>query len=201
MCSMKKIIILCQLLFITALLFGYFVVGSAKAQDLYSYFDDFSTDKAMVDSYSHSTFVDTLPPIHLAGHLMYSFYPPGNRTLGFYEGFMIGGEAYLKYKFPLNGGTISITEGLLEFDVYPAENYPIMELILYVSYAGSSESFSDSILVPGHYLYVLSPADSCDGVFVDFVGGDLLLDNLWFSLHFVNPIERSTWSLIKTLFH
>jgi hypothetical protein len=75
------------------------VALSPFAQINYSYSDDFSTNKAMTDSFSHSGFVDSLSDYYLSGFLMYI--GRGNyRNLGSFEGFDPDNNAFINYAFP-----------------------------------------------------------------------------------------------------
>jgi hypothetical protein len=69
----------------SALLIALVCTSFAHAQELV-YADDFSTDRAMADSYEHSDFIENLPgPWPVAGFLMYEW-NGGDRMLTFYYG-------------------------------------------------------------------------------------------------------------------
>ena len=73
--------------------------GSARAFD-YEYLDDFSTDKATLDSYFHSVFMEELPsPWPVGGFLMFHRSPESD-YLAFYSGAGNDASARLYYAFP-----------------------------------------------------------------------------------------------------
>lgn len=143
--------------------------------DEYRYFDDFSTDKAITDSYFHSLFYDIPPDISLGGFLSY-INMEGGRTLGFFRGFMVDAYAYLDYRFPLDGGSDPLIGGTIELDVWVVGYNG--HLCLYESYDEVEWEPLGYITLPGHYDYTLSPQSGCSSVFLRFSGGGVLIDNL-----------------------
>ena len=176
-------------------------LGSARAFD-YAYLDDFSTDKAVLDSYSHSVFLDELPsPWPVGGFLMYH---RGAELdyLAFYSGMGNDASARLYYSFPLQGREV-ISHGLLEFDI--VYSYDSMAWIRYWrSYDGSSWEWVTTVSQVGHYTFELIPPDSCSyisiGLWGEHGGDMILIDNLSVTLTYTTPVERSTWSRIKELY-
>jgi len=164
----------------------------------YSYSDDFETNKAIADSYLHSPFVASLPPVYLEGILMYSYASPGNRVLGFYKGFEVEAEAYLYYRLPVGGGSIDSTCGRLEFDLGLLPGYS-KYMAVSVSYDPGPGGFTVAISSPGHYEYDFTPPQTSGGVYVRFNGCAVFLDNLSLVFSPTTSVEETTWGRIKAL--
>ena len=168
----------------------------------YSYIDDFSTDKAMEDSYSHSVFLEELPSAWPdAGFLMYrrgSTYD----YLAMYAGVAFDASALLSYSFPLEAGGL-ISHGIFEFDIVHSDS-DWGWIRYWRSYDGSSWEWITTVWQTGHYSFELVPPEPCSHVFLGLWGehGDdmMLLDNLSVSLTYSTPVERRTWSRIKALY-
>ena len=175
--------------------------GLAHASD-YAYLDDFSTDMAMLDSYSHSEFLEELPsPWPVAGFLMYHRGPESD-YLAFYSGMGNDASARLSYAFPLDRAQF-IAHGLLEFDIVYSDG--VMSWLRYWrSYDGASWDWVSTVSQIGHYTFDLAPPDACSQVFIGFwgeSGGDMLLiDNLCVTLTYTTAVEQSAWSNIKALY-
>jgi hypothetical protein len=159
----------------------------------YSYSDDFSTGKAENDSYSHSPFVEFLPPIFLTGLLMYTEYGV-YQTLGFYRGFDPYADAYLRYEFPLEGECMSITGGSLEVDVFTEGYNPI--LWIETSTDGMVWQTIGTISVAGHYEYSIAPVEPCTSLFLMFLGGSVFLDEFSLSLTLSHRGDANTDGII-----
>lgn len=168
------------------------------AAESYAYFDDFSSDAAMSDSYLHSPLVLEPPEITLDGVLMYG---PGiaGRSLYFYDGFWVDAWALLYYRFPLDDSVTGISDGAVSFDVW-GHTHPGGALRLAVSFEGADGGFAESITEYGHHEYSLSPSEPCEAVLVDFEGGYMMIDNLAVVLHGSTAVSAGTWSAIKALF-
>lgn len=186
-------------IFSCSLLLSVCSVQQAHAQVTYSYEDDFSTDKAVGDSYLHSPLVDALPPLFLDGLLMYSYETPDNRVLGFYKGFEEGADGFLSYRFPIGGGNIGSTAGHLEFDLGSVFGY-FGDMDVSVSFDPGPGGFAITIPSPGHYEYELTLPQVPGGVYVRFNGRTVGLDNLSLSFGAPNAACDATWGRIKALF-
>ena len=162
----------------------------------YEYSDDFSTDKARTDSYSHSEFVDSLPWVHLDGVLMYSGVPP-NRVLGFYGGFDPGFCAKLYYRFPLDAGPCLIWQSEVALAVLEC-NLP---LSVDISADGVAWTRIADIDSPGALIVTTEHDPPLDGwVYLRFLGEGALLDAIGVSLECSSPVEHTTWAAIKSMF-
>lgn len=175
--------------------------GSAGAFD-YAYLDDFSTDKATLDSYFHSVFLEELPsPWPVGGFLMYHRGPESD-YLAFYSGMGHDASARLYYAFPLGRDQL-ISHGVLEFDIVYSDG-SMAWIRYYRSYDSSSWEWVTTISQVGHHTFELVPPDPCSQVSIGFWGehgGDMILiDNLYVTLTYTTPVERSTWSRIKELY-
>ncbi len=178
------------------------VVPSSRvvAQGQYTYFDDFSSDKARVDSYLHSSISD--PPCPTFGFDSFLCFNPdslGNRRLAFYYSFTLEPYAYIYYRFPLGSQNLDITDGVVGFEI-PGEISPGGRIDYFHSYDGSTWVHADSITVPGTYEYVLSPAQPREWVYIRFRGGRMLLDDLSVTLNRTTTTQGSNWGSIKALF-
>jgi hypothetical protein len=166
----------------------------------YTYFDDFSGDDAMTDSYWHSPFVEEVPPVHLEGLLSY-IDGINERALGFYGGFEVSSEAYLGYAFPVAGPAPGIASGALSFEVPIAWHRPPQGLMFVtVSYEGVGGGFTETFTQSGVYELEIVPPAPCERVYVHFVGDGMALDDLSVTLMSVTPTERETWGAIKALY-
>ena len=179
--------------FLAAFLSFLSITAETPAHGEYVYSDDFSTDKAKWDSYSHSPFVDSLPGVYLYGLLMYTYVSGGNRALGFYSGFEADADARLCYRFPLSGEQGIITFGTIGIQVICDSSYANQDLWLHVSYDGQTWSLHN-IGDSGLHVFALFPPIECSQVSLKFVGGAIYgsegprLDNLSLSL----TIEQGT---------
>ena len=176
------------------------MLGISAAQEAdYIYADDFSTDKAIVDSYAHSEFLESLPdPWPGPGFLIYEYAGHPNRALAFYRGLWNDSDARVYYCFPLDVGRGLVTAGVLALDIAYSEELSLVRL--WVSYDGSSWPLVDVFHEQGHYEFDLTPPTPCESIFVLLQAHLVQLDNLQVQLDFVTPVEQSTWSMIKELF-
>jgi hypothetical protein len=175
--------------------------ATASAYD-YAYLDDFSTDKATLDSYFHSPFLEELPsPWPVEGFLMFHRGPEAD-YLAFYSGVGNDASARLYYAFPLIGREL-VAHGVLEFDLVYSDG-SMAWLRYYRSYDGSSWDWVTTVSQVGHYTFELVPPEPCSQVWIGFWGehgGDMMLiDNLCVTLTYTTPVEGSTWSRIKELY-
>lgn len=173
----------------------------AEAAD-YEYGDDFSTDKAMTDSYEHSVFLTSLPsPWPVAGFLTYQRGAEYD-NLAFYSGSGDGAQARLFYTFPLERFS-DIESGTLEFDIVHIDG-ELGWLAYWRQYAGGGWEWVTTVSLVGHYTFDLDPGPQCSHVSMGLVGesgGDvLLLDNLSVALTYTTPMDGSTWSKLKSLY-
>ena len=170
--------------------------GSSSAEE-YVYSDDFSTGKAMVDSYWHSEFLEELPDTWpLAGFLLYES-PWGDTRLTLYGGSQPDSYAWLKYEFPIAGGvraagfTSAVVElelemaGLVQCDCTFFEGH-VWEL----PYA----------CTVGTHRFEFFGSEPIERVYIGFRGWDAGIDNLVITLSDTTPVESSSWTRIKNLF-
>jgi len=143
----------------------------------YIYFDDFTTEKVMTDSYQHSEIFYYQPPdIFLDGVLvLWPGYGPG---LGFLQGFLVDAYAFLRYQFPLGAVMGYVDTGTVGVYVYFDGPFPGQFLDVGVSYDGQNWQTVGHITSSGHHEYSLSPPDSCAQVFLDLRGDGLVLCTL-----------------------
>ena len=175
-------------------------VSAQDARADYTYFDDFSGDAAMNDSYWHSPFVEEVPPVHLEGLLAYVD-GINERALGFYGGFEVNSEAYLGYAFPIAGSVPGIASGWLSFEVPIAWHRPPEGLMFVtVAYEGVGGGFTETLTQAGVYEFEIMPLAPCERVYIHFVADGMALDDLSVTLESVTPTERETWGAIKALY-
>jgi hypothetical protein len=185
---------------VLVLITGAVAVSAQESRSDYSYFDDFSGDAAVSDSYWHSPFVDEIPDIYLYGLLCYVD-GINERALGFFGGFEVNAEAYLHYMFPIDGPMAEIAAGQLEFEIPIAWDRPPQGLLVVtVFYEGAGGGFTETLTDPGVYEYDLIPTAPCERVYVHFLGDAVALDDLSVSLYATTPIEHETWGDIKALY-
>jgi hypothetical protein len=153
----------------------------------YEYADDFSTDKAALDSYRHSTFWSTervpLPEPYL-------FYTEVNWSRGLAFSDYKGKYAELAYRFPLASASAQRTiKGILAVDVFFPSNSEISQVVPgRLEYMTSPDGMGWSaaqVLTAGHYEI---PITSATGVgYILFSGTGAVIDNLSVSL-FATPV-------------
>ena len=167
--------------------------AASTADCSYTYVDSFETNKAEVDSWSHSGFVEVMPGIHLSGVLMYIYGLQSDRGLGFYAGFEVDASAWLSYRFPLTP-TALVVRGEIEFDIIAlGGHYDCRVTVTYDSTAGGSQEITS-----GHHILQLAPPTPCAKVEVNFSGGDFALDNLAVCLDDITPARQMTWGQVKS---
>jgi len=167
-----------------------------QADPAYVYSDDFSTDQATVDSYAHSAFLEEVPdPLPHGGFLIYEEAVQGDRAVRFHAGTSLDSDARLAYLFPLTpmGGTVG--GGMLEFDIVSSLGG---HLRVWIGYGAGSE-WVDTALSVDHYVYDLSPPDSCQTVDVLLWGDGVWVDNLRVTLECATDVESRSWARIKVL--
>lgn len=146
---------------------------------IYHYFDDFSTDKAKTDSYSHSTFWPENAFGPTEPYLLYTALA-GNPAPGLaFVGYR-GDPAHLTYSFPLGSAhVLRAVEGTLEFDYCSPPLLAMPELYGYLSYSLSPDGEVWTIPIPaepGHNrIDIGSDHGTC---YVSFKGFHAVLDNL-----------------------
>jgi len=144
----------------------------------YHYFDDFSTDKAEKDSYTHSVFWPrgAFPP---AEPYLYYYGEGDNRVLAF-AGYR-GQLAHLGYCFPIGQGQGKrLVRGTFEIDVqFPSDAEILQSPPGYMLYSISGDGVNWSIptmLEPGHHnIAIESLHGTC---YVILIGTRAVIDNL-----------------------
>lgn len=155
---------------------------------VYRYFDDFSTDKAKDDSYSHSIFWprDAFPPPE-----PYLFYYGSGDKRGLVFMDYQGQAAHLGYCFPIGpvpaAGGLRAVKGSLELDVHFPRNSDISQTppgYLLYSLSGDGQTWSTpKRLGSGHHNI---PIASLEGTcYVILLGTKALIDNL--EVHLYSP--------------
>jgi len=155
---------------------------------VYHYLDDFSTDKAKTDSYSHSTF---WPENAFGPAEPYLFYTTlsGNSAPGLaFVGYQ-GDPAHLSYCFPLGPAhALRAVAGTIEFDYCTPSVLAMPELYGYLSYSLSTDGEVWTIPIPaepGHNrIDIGSDQGAC---YVSFTGSHAVLDNL--KIHLTGPVS------------
>jgi hypothetical protein len=172
--------------------------GSASAQR-YAYSDDFSTDKAMVDSYLHSDFLQELPdPWPVSGFLRYEWYQD-NRMLTFYYGSGHDSQAWLKYRFPLDGGAGTYSSAVVHLSlVHNWYGYGWIQC--YCSLEGGSMWEWPVCADEGPCAFEFFGEAPSDTVEIWLRGTDVTIDNLIVELGGETPMGRDSWTTIKRLF-
>lgn len=159
--------------------------GTVQADLTYTYNDDFDTNQAETDSYSHSVFWPELAFPPAEPYLFYSSRqgnPP--RSLMF-VGFQ-GVPAYLCYCFPIAPlQVLRAVSGTLELDVLfpptPTEpQYPDGYILYSLSSDGQNWSQPTSLGEGHHAIAISSVQGTC---YVVFLGSDVLIDNLEVTLN------------------
>jgi hypothetical protein len=164
----------------------------------YVYADDFSTDKAALDSYSHSEFLDELPePWPLSGFLIYESYI-SHRTLSFYCGSGNDSYARLRYRFPLEGGCGGFTSATVELTI--EDNWGDGWIQCGSSLEGGSPWEWPACGDEGPCLFEFESATSSDTVYIWLRGGPVTIDDLVVTLSGGTPVEHDTWTRVKSLF-
>jgi len=176
-------------------------VGSLQAvpADFVTYRDDFSTDKAMTDSYSHSDFLDELPdPWPLDGFLRYEP-PTGDRALTLYCGSEGDRYGWLVYAFPIGGGEAVFDAGAVEFDLVVLRDGGWVRCLLSFDDQGEWTQTPEMSGV-GHHRYDFAGPFPFHVVHLEIRGCDASIDDFELTLHHWTPVEGRTWSLIKLLY-
>jgi hypothetical protein len=165
----------------------------------YHYTDDFSTDKALTESNSHSLVAETLPELSFQSVIGYGECPGGSRALGFVCGFDALENAFICYKLPPTGGWRTCYGGQIYFTACQ-DRGAFHFLNLTVSYYGVAGGSTYSMTQPGYYYYGLQAGADYDSVLVRFEGDRALLDDLVVDLFEYEPTDAATWGQIKSLY-
>ncbi|MBC8217631.1 MAG: right-handed parallel beta-helix repeat-containing protein [Planctomycetes bacterium] len=161
------------------------VAAKVPAGWTYQYFDDFKTDKAKVDSYTHSVFwpAQAFPPPE--PYLYYCPNTSGDRALAFMD--YAGQPAHLGYQFPIPSTTHirRMVTGTLKIDVqFPENSYVSQSPPGYLLYSLSSNgrNWSTPQELPAGHNQI--PLESLQGTcYVIFLGTKVTIDNLAVHLH------------------
>jgi len=184
--------------------FGIFAVlgavvypGSLSAQD-YVYSDDFSTDKAMVDSYWHSVFLEELPdPWPVEGFLLYESYI-SHRTLSFYDGMGNDAYAWLRYRLPLEGGSTEYGSAVVELEL--VDNWGFGWIQCGCSLEGGAPWEWPVCGEEGSCTFEFTGSVPSDTVYIWLRGGHASIDDLVITLESETPVGEDSWGRIKHLF-
>jgi hypothetical protein len=170
-----------------------------QGQD-YVYTDDYSTDKAMTDSYEHSELYEQPPdPWPLTGFFVYETIA-GSDVLAFYGGTANDAWAQMRYSFPVDGELTQIADGWIEFDISDNQGDMGSVRVLRSFDGGASWELYAWVGAVGHHWFDLTPSYECDCIHVMLSGMDVRLDNLTVSLTYVTPADAATWAGIKELY-
>jgi hypothetical protein len=165
----------------------------------YTYADDFSTDKAMTDSYFHSDCLQELPeqwPI--GGFFMYEWFG-SNRALSFYYGSAHDSYTWLKYKFPLDGSGGAFSSAVVELSLLDEwSGYGFIQC--YCSLEGGSVWEWPFCSDLGPCTFEFSAATPSDTVCIWFRASDVTIDELSVVLNIETAADLDSWSAIKSLF-
>lgn len=185
---------------VALLLVVFFASACQSLADQYTYFDDFSTDKAMADSYSHSDFVVDLPdPWPVEGFLRYEAHL-SDRMLAFYYGSSLDSYAWLRYEFPIgSSGAPLYQAGALEFDLINTWEGGWIRCGCSFD-GGASWEWTAAAAQSGHYSFDFTAPSPSEGALIAFQGCDACIDGLEVRLYYWTPVEASSWSHIKQLF-
>jgi len=169
--------------------------------DSLTYSDDFSTDKAMVDAYFHSDFLDDLPdPWPSGGFLMYEE-SSGDTALSFYYGSVSDAHAWLRYELPLDGGTpgADFASGRISLELVDTWGDGWIQC---ACFADQSQPWEWPVVSgePGPHSLEFVASELSDTVQVWFRGCNASIDDLVVVLNYWTPVEAGTWARIKRMF-
>jgi len=171
---------------------------SASAER-YAYYDDFSTDKAMTDTYFHSDFLQELPdPWPLGGFLKYEWYYD-NRVLSFYYGSGYDSQAWLKYRFPFDGCAGAYSSALVQLSLVNEWNGNGW-VQCYCSLEGGPMWEWPVCGDEGPCAFEFFSAAPSETVEIWFRGCDVTIDDLVVELSGDTSNQRDSWTAIKSLF-
>jgi hypothetical protein len=163
----------------------------------YVYADDFSSDRALLDSYSHSEFLEELPePWPVSGFLIYESYI-SHRTLSFYCGTGSDAYAWLRYRFPLEQGPGGFTSATVELTLEDNRGYGWIQCGS--SLEGGSPWEWPTCGDEGTCLFEFESGTPVDTVYIWLRGCPVSIDDLVVTLSGSTPVERDTWARIKGL--
>ena len=168
--------------------------------DQYVYSDDFSTDKAMVDSYWHSEFLEELPdPWPLEGFLRYESYW-GDRMLTFYYGSGFDCYAWLKYELPLDGGSTGVEFGSAVVELELVNSWDSGWIQCGCSFFDGAPWEWPSASSVGTHTFEFAGSALMETVCIGFRGCDVSIDDLVITLESCTPVEAESWTRIKHMF-
>ena len=164
----------------------------------YVYTDDFSADKAMFDSYSHSDFLEELPdPWPVQGFLVYESYI-SPRTLSFYCGSGSDAYAWLRYRFPLEGGRPEYTSATVELSL--EDNWGYGAIQCGCSLEGGSPWEWPVCGEEGPCTFEFSASAPSDTVYIWLRGCQASVDDLVVTLSSGTPVRFCSWTMVKCLY-
>ena len=173
---------------------------SGRASADYAYTEHFFDDKAMSDSYYHSTWLDTVPMDVPDGSLVYidSSWVP-NRLLRFCRGTSPEGRAHLQYQFPLEGVMpnqcrVGITMTMVETEM------EVSLLELWGSTDIDSWSCWMTMFMTMYCEVSLPVSEGSSYVRLWFKGEDAMLDNFEITLTSDTPVGDNSWGRIKAMY-
>jgi hypothetical protein len=171
--------------------------GAVSAED-YVYTDDFSTDKAMFDSYSHSDFLEQLPdPWPVQGFLLYESYI-SHRTLSFYCGSGYDSYAWLRYRFPLAGARGEYASAVVELSL--EDNWGYGTIQCGCSLEGGSPWEWPVCGDEGPCRFEFESISPSDTIYIWLRGCHAVVDDLVVTLSGGTPVDLATWTRVKCLF-
>jgi hypothetical protein len=160
-----------QVMLLVGVLCWVVATSAADGRWVYTYEDDFSTEKAKDDSYDHSIFwpEDGSPPAEPYLFYTVNVEPPGGLGFAGYQ----GDEARLAYCFPLEPGGPPEMFGVLELDIFQWQSGGYLAVQL----SGDGEIWTWGILLEfGHQRIPLaSTQGTC---YARFLGNGAVIDNL-----------------------
>ncbi len=183
----------------SALLVLTLLCSAAASAQTYAYSDDFSTDKAMVESYSHSEFLQELPdPWPLGGFLRYEW-NGSDRILTFYYGSAFDAYAWLKYRFPLDGSSGPYSTATVGLSlVRNLSGYGFIQC--YCSLEGGSVWEWPCCGDEGPCTLEFCGSAPSDTIYIWFRGSDVAIDDLAVVLSGETAGGCVSWTAIKSLF-
>ncbi len=165
--------------------------------DQYVYSDDFSTDKAIVDSYWHSEFLEDLPdPWPVEGFLRYESYA-SPLTLSFYNGSGHDAHAWLRYELPLDAGSREAEYTSASVELELVDSWGGGCILCGCSLEGGAPWEWPGAWDLGPCAFDFEGSAPAETVFIWFRGCNASIDDLVITLRSSTPVEAESWARIK----
>ncbi len=175
-------------------------VTAYSGADMVLYSDDFSTDKALADSYEHS-------PICI-GFSYYCYrllfapcdgFAPHGAALRFSPAGHANPLPFIRYRFTLDAPLTDTTSASVVTTICGPE---VIDGWLYVSLSGEAlnESEPDTMRMWGTYTTTRRLYPGCQDIYVSFVGYRVDVDEWSLAIASATPVAVPSWGRIKCLY-